>query len=144
MDEYSKFDKADEEKVNAYVEAIIEAVRVTRQIASQCRLKASKAFKAIETHEKDTMWIVLQDYMKKYRKWILATGWLQIVQIDYRTYEKMTSKDVELQLRMMIGVIYTYETISCMAREAIKAKLKQILKRSGVFTEQEMRWFAFL
>lgn len=53
-------------------------------------------------------------------------------------YNQVTVTEIELQLKMMIGIIYDYEAKHCLHNETIKQCLKKLLKASGVFTDKQI------
>ena len=139
MDEYEhNLFYADEEKVLEYCKSIIRAVEKTREVAAKSRMICRKAAEALETGDKHTMWEVLQEYLHKYATLFTAANGVQIKRVNAEFYSSVTEDDIAKQLRIVIGLIYSYEAKHCAAKETIKTCFKKILKESGVFSNAEI------
>ncbi len=135
---YQSLQYTDDEKVAAYVKAIIKAVDMTRQVAGKSRIKSRKAREAIETKDKVFMWDTLQDYLHDYKEFINTTNTMRTCSVGVEFYNQVTVAQIEWQLKMIIGVIYDYEAKHCRHNETIKQCLKKLLKSSGIFTDKEI------
>lgn len=103
--------------------------------------KSQKAFDAIGTRNKITMWNTLQEYLREYSNFINNTSWITglcLYHVDQNFYEQTTVEDMEKQLRIVVGYIYIHEAVSSAAKATFKACLKSLMKKSGKFTDAEL------
>lgn len=135
---YQKIQNTDDEKVIAYVKAIIKAVDMTHQVAAKAKMKSRKAREAIKTKDKVYMWNTLQDYLHSYKDFICKTNKMSLCEVDIEFYNQITLEEIEQQLKMMIGIVYDYEAKHCICSETIKYCLKKLLKASNLFTDKEI------
>lgn len=135
---YQNLQYTDEEKVMAYVKAIIKAVDMTHQVAAKSKMKSRKAREAIETKDKAYMWDTLQEYLYVYKEFICKTNRMSLYNVDIEFYNQITVVEIEQQLIMMIGIVYDYEAKKCIHNEAIKLCFKKLLKASNLFTDKEI------
>lgn len=138
MNEYNHLEIQNQEKALEYLKCIIKAVEKTKSIEIKCEIETAKAREAMLSNDKNEMWRVLQEYIRKYRDKIAKTNFVVIVPADKNIYEQLTIQQVQMQLQVMIGFIYRYEAIHSAAKETIKKSIKKILENSGKFSKKEI------
>ena len=137
---YHNLQYSDDEKVMAYVKAIIKAVNMTHEVTAKSEMKSKKARGAIQSKDKEYMWSVLQEYIHNYMEFLKQSNGIYVCQVDTQFYSKVTAAEIEHQLNIMIGIVYDYEAKHCLAKETIKKCLEKILKSSNVFTKKEIEY----
>lgn len=129
-----------EEKSLRAAELAKTAAELTHTVITAGR-KSQKALDAIGTHDKETMWNTLQEYLREYSDFInktaLITG-LCIYPVDREFYDQITVEDTEKQLRIIVGYVYAREAMGSAAKATFKACLKKLLKKSGEFTDSDL------
>lgn len=133
----------DEEKVITYCKNIVKAVEKTREVAAKSKLISHKAREAIKTRDKQTMWIVLQEYIHKHSELFTMANGVLLGRVDADFYENVSEEDIARQLEIVIGLIYLNEAKHCAAKETIKACFKKLLKQSDMFSEHEIEVLLF-
>lgn len=68
----------DEEKIITYCKNIVKAVKKTRDVATQSKLKSRKIEEALQTKDKQTMWNVLQEYLHKHPELFTMANGVQL------------------------------------------------------------------
>ena len=128
----------DEEKALIICKNIVKAVEKTREVGVRSKLLSQKAREAIQTGDKQTMWITLQDYIHKYQKIFTMANGVRLVRVNADYYENVTKEDIVKQLDIVIGLIYLNEAKHCIAKETVKACFKKLLRQSGAFGNREI------
>ena len=128
----------DEEKALIICKNIVKAVEKTHEVGARSKLLSQKAREAIQTGDKQTMWITLQDYIHKYQKIFTMANGVRLVRVNADYYENVTKEDIVKQLDIVIGLIYLNEAKQCVAKETVKACFKKLLRQSGVFSDREI------
>jgi len=129
-----------EEKSLKAAELAKTAAEMTHTVMTSNR-KSQKAFEAIRSQNKITMWNTLQEYLREYSNFInstaLITG-LHIYSVSREFYDRVTVEDIEKQLLIVVGYIYAREAANSTAKMVFKKCLKKLLKKSGKFTDTEL------
>lgn len=137
---YRNLKYSDDEKVTTYVKAIIKAVNMTHEVSIKSQMKSKKAKEAIESHDKESMWKTLQEYIHAYMEFLKQSQHICVYEVNKEFYDKITVEEIGFQLNIMIGIVYDYEAKHCLAKETIKKCLEQILKSSKKFTRKEIEY----
>ena len=139
MEEYAQnLTYTDEEKVFIYCKNIVKAVEKTHEIVTRSKIISRNAREAVQTGDKQTMWITLQEYIHKYKEIFTMANGVQLKQVNADYYESLTKEDIVKQLDIVTGLIYLNEAKHCVAKETIKACFKKLLKKSGAFSDSEI------
>lgn len=116
------------------------AAEMTHTVLTSNR-KSQKAFDAISSGGKTTMWNTLQEYLREYSDFInntaRATG-LCVYRVSCGFYDQITVEDIEKQLHIVVGYIYAREAVNSTRKAVFKECLKKLLRKNGVFTEAEL------
>lgn len=127
-------------KVSAFTEAVKKAAEITNSVYG-ARNKSEKAFFAIKLDDKKFMWCTLQEYFLEYREFINSlssfTGFY-VYDVDKDFYNKITNKDIENQLKQVVGFIYAKSALQSAEKTNFKQAVKKILKHSKLFTDAEL------
>lgn len=142
INELSAFNSNGNEKISEFVETIKEAAEATHSflVANE---KSKKAMQAIESNDKAYMWNVLQEYLRQYTSFINNFTFLTNIQIskvssDY--YDSITTDGIAKQLQVVIQFIYVEELVNNANKSVLKNKVKSLLAKSGIFTQEELRF----
>lgn len=130
-----------EEKSLKAAEFAKKAAEMTHTVYTSNQ-KSQKALDAIKIHDKVVMWNTLQEYLREYSNFINSTSWitgLGLYRVDHKFYEQVTVEDIEKQLRIIIGYIYAREAANSAAKTTFKSCLKSLMKKSGKFTDAELK-----
>ncbi len=139
MEEYSQnLNYTDEEKVAIYCKNIVRAVEKTYEVGTRSKLLSQKALAAIQTGDKQIMWITLQEYIHKFQKIFTMANGVRLARVNADYYENVTKEDIAKQLNVVIGLIYLNEAKHCIARETIKTCFQKLLRQSGAFSNREI------
>ena len=142
MDPIYSLSAQSNERAQKIAEIIIKAAKETHAVVSRSEALSQQARNSIATHDKAAMWLTLQQYIARYADFIKSisafTG-VVLYRVDRAFYETVTATDIETQLQIMIGFIYAKEACNSAAKEAFRQCLKKLLKRSGLFTDKELR-----
>ena len=93
---------------------LIKAARKTYAILRISEAKCKKARDGIATHDKDTMWCILQEYMGQYAEFISSTSALTgitLCKVNQNFYNEITTEDIENQLQIIIGFVHAKEAV---------------------------------
>ena len=129
-----------EEKSLKAAEFAKKAAEMTHTVYT-ANQKSQKALDAIKIQDKVIMWNTLQEYLREYSNFINRTSFitgLGLYRVDHKFYEQVTVEDIEKQLRIIIGYIYTREAANSAAKATLKSCLKGLMKKSGKFTDAEL------
>ena len=139
MEEYAQnLTFTDEEKTLIICKNIVKAVEKTHEVDVRSKHLSPKAREAIQTGDKQTMWITLQDYIYKYQKIFTMANGVRLVRVNADYYENVTKEDIVKQVDIVIGLIYLNEAKHCIAKETVKACFKKLLRQSGAFSDREI------
>lgn len=130
-----------------YEEKSLKAAELAKAAAEKthtvytAKMKSQKAFHAIASGDKATMWHTLQEYLRDYAAFINSiariTG-LCVCKVDEEFYNRVTIDDIKKQLRMIVGFVYAHEAVNSAAKTVFQECLKKLMKNSGMFTDAEL------
>ena len=90
--------------------------------------------------DKDGMWRVMQQHMRKHQQQLQNYGQMigvTVIPVDQASYDRMTIQDVRNQIDLLIGAIYAIRIIKT-SQKTFKECLRKLMKNSGKFTKQEI------
>lgn len=140
--DFQTFNSQNNDKSIEMAKLLVKAARETHTMLVSADAKSKKAQDGIATQDKATMWSVLQEYISQYAAFIkdteIFTG-IGLYKVDQEFYEQVTVHDIEVQLQMAIGFVYAKEAFESARKEVYKQCLKKLLKKSGLFSETELK-----
>lgn len=129
-----------DKKVSTFIDTVKKAAEITHSVFG-AKSKCQNAIIAIESNDKKIMWNALQEYFLEYKTFINSlsslTGYY-VYDVDKEFYDKVTIDDIANQLNQVIGFIYAKSALDSVAKTTFKQALKSILKKSRLFTENEL------
>lgn len=103
--------------------------------------KSQKALNAIASNDRNVMWRTLQEYINEYAGLInrssVVTGNYIIRGVNPDMYSNCCLVN---QLQFIIKIVYLDEALKYSADEGIKYGVKQLLKSTGMFTDEDLAW----
>jgi hypothetical protein len=140
MDFLQYNNQADKTKSDKFFECVKIAAKAVHCI-NNINWKRNEIEKAIALNNKQCMWNVLQENLKKYRAFINSFGILtnlEVRDVPAEFYNICTVEDLKDQLEQIINFIYVHELLTCAARETFIPCLKKTLKKTKLFTDKEL------
>ena len=142
MDEFQALNAQNNERAKEIAKILVKAAKETHAVMTRSEGKCKKARESIDTHDKDTMWSTLQEYINQYADFInnmsTLTG-VGLYRVNRDFYERITATDVENQIHIIIGFVHAKEAYDSVMKETYKQCVKKLLKRSGLFTDDELK-----
>jgi len=142
MDEFQSLNAKNNENALEISKILIKAAKETHAVVMKAEEKSKRACESIATHNKETMWRTLQEYICSYANFINSVSSFTGVvfqRVDRDFYERVTAADVENQLQIMIGFVYAKEATDSAVKENYKQCVKKLLKQSKLFTGNELK-----
>ena len=142
MEEFQSFNAQNNEQPLEISKILIKAAKETHAVITKSEAKCRAAYNSISTHSKEIMWQTLQEYIRDYSDFINSmSAWtgIELQRVDRTRYEQFSPKDIENQLKIIIGFVYAKDAIDSVANEAYKQCLKKLLMQSGRFDNNEIK-----
>ena len=142
MDEFQSLNAQNNKRSLEIAEILIKAAKETHAVIVKSEAQCTVIKSSILTHDKETMWRTLQEYIGHYAGFIsnmsTLTG-IGIQQVNREFYEHVTVADIENQLQVIIGFIYAKEAVNGVFKETYRQCVKKLLKRSKLFEDNELK-----
>ena len=91
--------------------------------------------------DKETLWKILQEYLKEYGAFInnttIITGFY-IYQVSVEQYNAMTTANIKMQLEQLKNIVIVKEILHSVYQKSFKECLKKILQGTGLFSKEEL------
>lgn len=123
-----------------FLECVIKAAELTHTLYLG-KIKSAKAYNAMYTQDKKLKWIILQEYLQKYKSFInslTCISGIYIFNVDLDFYNSVTELQLNEQLKIVVGFVYLNEALHSVEKETYKNCLKKLLKKSGIFSDTEI------
>lgn len=134
-----KINSTDQENTVKLFGYVKKAAEMTHTVIMATQ-KSEKAVFAIQSQDKSTKWIVLQEYLKEYGSFINETTSLtgiRVYPVNKEFYDTVGVQEIDQQLQIVIGIVYLKDAVHSVAKESFKECLKKQLKQSGLLTEAQ-------
>ena len=131
------------EKTEKHFDCIKKACEALHA-CSESSKKAEKARQALKSEDKMEIWNVLQEYLREYGNFINSTTGItgvEVYHVDENFYNASTIADVKRQIKGVIAFVYLKEAIFSVGKQAIRQKLKSLLKETKIFNKKELSLF---
>jgi roadblock/LC7 domain-containing protein len=135
-----KLDGLDQENATKIIGYVKKAAEMTHTAIVADKI-ASKATAATQTQDKSRKWMVIQEYLKEYGKFINKTSLITgvcVCSVNSDFYDKVTLRDLDQQLRIIVGIVYLKEAVRVSINVTYKECLKMLLRKSNILTEAQL------
>lgn len=142
--EFQTLNAQNNEQALEIAKILIKAAKETHAVLTRSEAKCKKARDAMATHDKDTMWCALQEYIGQYADFIRDTSaftGVALCKVNRNIYNQLTAVDIEKQLQIVIGFVHAKEAFDSVIEETYKQCVKKLLKKSGFFADNELKDF---
>lgn len=135
-----KLDLPVQENATKMIGYIKKAAEMTHTVI-MAEKKASKAISAIQMQDKSEKWVVLQEYLKEYGRFINDTTPVTgvcVYPVNGEFYDEVNLQEINRQLQIIVGIVYLKEAVRAAINATFKECLKGLLEQSGLFTETQL------
>ena len=142
IDEFQSLNAQSNERSLEIAKILIKAAKETHAVISRSEARCTAARSSMATHDKETMWRALQEYIGYYAGFInsmTALTGIGLQRVNREFYGRVTAVDIEHQLQIMIGFVYAKEALDSVFKETYKQCVKKLLKQSKLFDDNELR-----
>ncbi len=140
FDVEQKINSTDQENAAKLFGYVKKAAEMTHAVIMAAQ-KSEKAISAIQSKDKSTKWMVLQEYLREYGPFINETTpitGVHVYPVDKEFYDTVGIREIDQQLQIVIGIVYLKDAVHSVAKESFKECLKKQLKQSGLLTEVQL------
>ena len=142
IDEFQSLNAQSNERSLEIAKILIKAAKETHAVISRSEARCTAARSSMATHDKETMWRALQEYIGYYAGFINSmtslTG-IGLQQVNREFYNRVTAIDIENQPQIIIGFVYAKEALDSVFKETYKQCVKKLLKQSKLFDDNELK-----
>ena len=142
MDEFQSLNAQSNERSLEIAKILIKAAKETHAVISRSEARCTAARNSIATHDKETMWRTLQEYIGYYASFInsmTALTGIGLLRVNREFYDRVTAVDIENQLQIIIGFVYAKEALDSVLKETYKQRVEKLLKQSKLFDDNELK-----
>ena len=135
-----KINSTDQENAAKLFGYVKKAAELTHAVIMAAQ-KSEKAVSAIQSQDKSTKWMVLQEYLKECGHFINETTpitGVHVYPVDKEFYDTVGIREIDQQLQIVIGIVYLKDAVHSVAKESFNECLKKLLKQSGILTEAQL------